>query len=79
MTINWKIRLKNRTWLATFAAAIVGFCYDLAAMWEIVPPIGESAVMEIITTLLGLLTMLGVIVDPTTDGVSDSARAMEYR
>lgn len=78
MTINWKIRLKNKAWLAAFLAAIVSFGYDLAAMLEVVPPIGESALMEIISTVLSLLAMLGVVVDPTTQGVSDSARAMEY-
>lgn len=79
MTINWKIRLKNRAWLAAFLAALVGFGYDVAAMFEIVPPIGESALMEIVSTILSLLAMIGVIVDPTTEGVSDSERAMEYR
>lgn len=79
MQLNWRIRLKNRAWLAAFLAAIVGFAYDVAALLEVVPPVGESAVMEIITTVLSLLTMLGVVVDPTTAGVGDSERALNYK
>lgn len=79
MTINWKIRLKNRAWLMAFLAAIVGFGYDMAAIFEIVPPVSESAVLEVLTTILSLLTLLGVLVDPTTEGVSDSERAMSYQ
>jgi len=34
--------------------------------------------MQVISAVLQLLGLLGVITDPTTPGVNDSARAMTY-
>lgn len=76
--INWTVRLRNKTWLASALALIVTFVYDLLAMLDVVPPVGEEWVMNLITTVLKLLGMLGVVVDPTTKGVGDSAQALTY-
>lgn len=76
--INWTVRLRNKTWLASALALIVTFVYDLLAMLDIVPPIGEEWVVNLINTALKLLGMLGVVVDPTTKGVGDSAQALTY-
>ena len=78
MKINWKVRIRNKTWLAALLALIVSFVYDLLAAFEVVPTVSEDWLMGIIQTVLTLLTALGVIVDPTTQGVSDSDRAMLY-
>lgn len=78
MKINWKVRIKNKVWLAALAALVVSFVYDALAMFEIVPNVGEEWVMNVINTVLTLLSMLGVIIDPTTTGLSDSVRALEY-
>lgn len=78
MKINWKVRLRNKPWLAAMIALIVSFVYDLLAMVEVVPPVAEDKVMSIAALLLSLLTMLGVIIDPTTAGAGDSDRAMLY-
>lgn len=78
MKINWKVRLRNKTWLASLLALIVTFVYNLLAMLEIVPAVTEDWVMGIISTVLTLLTALGVLIDPTTQGIADSDRAMLY-
>ena len=75
MKINWKVRLRNKTWLAAVLALVVSFVYDLLAMLEVVPAISEDWLMSLIQTAL---TMLGVIIDPTTAGAGDSQRAMQY-
>ena len=79
MQINWKVRLRNKTWLASVLALIVSFIYDLLAMADFVPPLSEDWLMSLIQTLLTLLTALGVVIDPTTDGAGDSDRAMNYQ
>ena len=38
----------------------------------------EDTKTEIITLIVEFLAMLGILVDPTTDGVSDSERALTY-
>ena len=78
MKINWKVRLRNKTWLASVLALIVSFAYDLLAMVDVVPPLSEDWLMSLLQTLLTLLTALGVVIDPTTDGAADSDRAMGY-
>ena len=78
MKINWKVRLRNKTWLASALALIVSFAYDLLAMLDVVPPLSEDWLMSLLQTILTLLTALGVVIDPTTDGAADSDRAMGY-
>lgn len=78
MKINWKVRFKNKTWLLSFLTVIVAFVYQILAMLGIVPNITEDKTMEIVTLTITLLASLGIIQDPTTKGLSDSERAMEY-
>lgn len=79
MKINWKVRLRNKTWLMSIIALVITFVYDLLAMLEIVPAVTEDWLMSIVQTVLTLLTALGVVIDPTTQGMSDSERAMLYQ
>ena len=78
MKINWTVRLKNRTWLAAALALLVAFVFDILALFEIAPAITQDSVMQLVNTVLTILGGLGVIVDPTTPGASDSERAMLY-
>lgn len=78
MKINWKVRLRNKTWLTAIIALVVSFIYDLLAMVEVVPPLSEDWLLSLFQTILTLLTALGVVIDPTTQGASDSDRAMHY-
>ncbi len=78
MRINWKIRLRNKAFLAALTALIIAFVYQLLAALNIAPSITQDSVSEVIGMALNLLGMLGVLVDPTTAGVSDSDRAMTY-
>ena len=78
MQINWKVRLRNKTWLASALALIISFTYDLLAMLDVAPPLSEDWLLSLVQTLLTLLTALGVVIDPTTNGAADSDRAMTY-
>lgn len=78
--INWKVRIKNKTfWLSLIPAllllaqalgAVFGLSLDLSA-------VGEK-LLTVVNTLFAVLTILGVVTDPTTAGVSDSKLAMSY-
>lgn len=78
MNINWLLRLKNKTTLLSLIVASVTFVYTVLGLFNIVPPVTQDTVMQIATALVNLLLMLGIVVDPTTEGVSDSKQAMEY-
>ena len=80
MKINWKVRMKNKMfWLAMVPAFLLvaqivsgWFGYELAA-----DLIGVEAT-HFINAVFALLVILGVVVDPTVSGVSDSKQAMRY-
>lgn len=78
MRVNWKVRFKNKTWLAMFFSLIVGFVFNILKLFGIVPSITENSVMNIINQGLTFLGLIGVIVDPTTEGIGDSERALSY-
>lgn len=76
--INWKLRIKNKATLAALLAACVTLVYTVLGMAGVVPAVSQSAVMEALAMLLNILVLLGIVVDPTTPGIGDSARAMGY-
>lgn len=78
MKVNWKVRFKNKTWLSMFLSLIIGFVFNLLKMFDIVPVVTENFVMQIVGQVLTFLGLIGVLVDPTTAGLNDSARAMGY-
>ena len=78
MKINWKARFKNKAFLITFAALLVGFVYQILGLFGIVPAISETSIVNIITMIVNFLGLFGVVVDPTTPGAKDSDRAMTY-
>ena len=78
MKLNWKVRFKNKTWLTMFISLIVGFIFNMLKLFDIVPTFTENLVMNIVGQVLTFLGLIGVIVDPTTVGLEDSARAMTY-
>lgn len=78
MNMNWKVRFKNKTWLAMFLSLIVGFVFNMLKMFDIAPVVTEPFVNNVIGQVLTFLGLIGVVVDPTTAGIGDSERAMMY-
>ena len=78
MKINWKVRFKNKVWLSTFLSLIIGFVYNVLALFDVFPAITQHAVTQIVGEVLTFLGLVGVLVDPTTEGLNDSSRAMSY-
>lgn len=80
MGINWIVRIKNKQfWLSVIpaialvvqaVAAVFGFTFDFSTL------VGK--LLAVVDAVFALLVILGIVVDPTTAGVSDSIRAMGY-
>ena len=77
MKINWRLRLKNKAWLAALAATVTAFAFNVMELLGITPLIGEETVINAISALMTLLAALGVIMDPTTPGVKDASDVLE--
>ena len=78
--INWKVRIRNKLfWMEVIpalalvvqaVAAVFGYTINLDTM------VGK--ILTVVDAVFALLVILGVVVDPTTEGIRDSSRAMEY-
>lgn len=78
MKINWKVRFRNKTWFVTFMGAVLTIVYQILGMVGISVPVSQDALTNILMMVVNLLVLLGVIIDPTTSGVTDSTRALTY-
>lgn len=78
MRINWKVRFKNKTWLASFTSMIIGFVYGMLSLFDVFPDVTQATVTRMVGQVLEFLGLIGVLVDPTTEGLNDSKRAMTY-
>ena len=80
MKINWKVRIKNKVfWLALIPALLL-LAQVVAAVFGIdlnLDALGDK-LLAVVNALFAVLTILGVVTDPTTAGISDSRQAMEY-
>lgn len=78
--INWKVRLKNKTFWVCLIPAVLVLIQKFAAVFGLTLDLTETgnALMEIVEAVFVLLTILGIVTDPTTAGVSDSEQAMTY-
>ena len=78
MNINWKLRFQNKVTLTAILLGVVALVYQVLGMVGIAPAITENEIVQVIAMVVDLLVLLGVVVDPTTSGASDSAQAMNY-
>lgn len=79
MKINLKVRMKNKTFVITMLTTVIAFIYQILAMFKIVAPINKEQATQVIMLLVNILVGLGILVDPTTKGISDSERALGYK
>lgn len=78
--INWKVRLRNKAfWLAFIPAALL-LVQTVAALFGFALNLGDigDKLLAVVNAVFVLLSILGVVVDPTTQGVGDSQRALGY-
>ena len=76
--LNFKARLKNKAFLISGSVLVVALIYRVLAIFDVLPQVSENQVLELISMAVNILALVGVVVDPTTEGLSDSQRAMTY-
>lgn len=80
MQINWKVRIKNKMFWLALVPAILLLVQVIAAVFGIeikIEAVGDKLI-AVVNALFAVLTILGVVTDPTTAGVSDSEQALTY-
>ena len=80
MKINWIARLKNKSFWLSFIPAVLLFIQAVAAVFGFTLDFGElgNQLLSVVNTLFAVLALLGVVTDPTTEGVGDSEQALTY-
>ena len=63
--MNWKKRLTNKTFWVALVSVVVLLCQQLG--FNIFP----DNWADILNSILSILTILGIIIDPTTSGITD--------
>ena len=78
--INWKVRIKNKDFWMSLIPAILLLIQVVAAPFGLVLDFGElgNQLLAIVNAVFALMTIIGIVVDPTTAGIGDSARALTY-
>lgn len=78
--INWKIRMQNKTFWLALVPAFLLLIQAVAQVFNISLDFTNlnKDLLNVINTLFVVLTILGVVTDPTTKGMSDSTQALTY-
>lgn len=76
--INWIVRIKNKTFWVSLIPALLLLVQVVAAVFGYQLDLGDlgNKLLAVVNALFAVLTILGVVTDPTTVGVGDSTRAM---
>ena len=78
--LNWTVRFKNKTFWLAFLPALLLLVQVVAAVFGFTLDLGElgDRLLNVVNALFAVLALLGVVADPTTKGVGDSAQALTY-
>lgn len=78
--INWRVRVRNKLFWVTFIPSLLVLIQVVLALFGISVDFAElqGKLLAVVDAVFVLLSILGVVVDHTTLGVSDSAIAMTY-
>ena len=80
MKINWKVRIKNKTFWVSIIPAVILLVQAVATVFGYTLDLGEvgNNLIGVVNAVFVVLSIIGVVNDPTTSGISDSERAMTY-
>ena len=78
--INWKVRIRNRQFWFSLIPAILLLIQVIAAVFDYSIDLGQLSgkLLEVVNAIFVILAILGIITDPTTAGIGDSAQALTY-
>lgn len=78
--INWKVRLKNKHFWISVIPAFLLFVQVLLGVFGVNMDLGDlgNKLLAVVDAAFVLLSILGIVTDPTTKGVADSEQAMTY-
>lgn len=78
--INWKVRIKNKAFWVSLIPAVLLLIQVIAAVFGYTLDLGDlgNKLLAVVNALFAVLAIFGIVTDPTTAGVGDSAQALTY-
>ena len=78
--INWRVRIRNKAFWVAIIPAVLVLIQVVAAVFGYTIELGElgNKLIAVVNAVFVVLSILGVVNDPTTSGLSDSKQAMTY-
>lgn len=78
--INWLVRVKNKAFWISFIPALLLVIQVIANVFGFTIELGDlgNKLLSVVNAVFALLAILGIVVDPTTNGVIDSSQALSY-
>lgn len=79
--INWEVRIKNKAFWVAFIPAVLLLVQVVAAVFGFTLDLGElgNRLLDVVNAAFSVLAILGIVADPTTKGITDSAQALTYK
>lgn len=80
MMINWQVRIVNKDFWLSLIPAVLLLVQAIGAPLGLVLDFGElgNQLLAIVNAVFAVLAILGIVNDPTTNGMGDSKQAMTY-
>lgn len=80
MQINWQVRIANKDFWMSLIPAVLLLVQAIGAPLGLVLDFGElgNQLLAIVNAVFAVLAILGIVNDPTTNGMGDSRLAMTY-
>lgn len=78
--INWRVRIRNKAFWVAIIPAVLVLIQVVAEVFGYTLDLGElgNKLIAVVNSVFVVLSILGVVNDPTTSGLSDSKQAMTY-
>ena len=78
--INWRVRFRNKAFWVAIIPAVLVLIQVVAEVFGYTLELGElgNKLIAVVNAVFVVLSILGVVNDPTTSGLSDSKQAMTY-
>ena len=78
--INWTVRLKSKTFWLAIVPAVLLLVQVVAAVFGFTIDLGDlgNKLLDVVNAAFTVLAILGIVADPPTAGVGDSAQALTY-
>lgn len=80
MKVNWLVRIKNKNFWLTVIPALLLLIQVVAAVFGFELNLGDigNKLLAVVNAAFAVLSILGIVNDPTTASLSDSTNAMTY-